>query len=38
VAFKRTRDREREDSLDELTRLSEQFGGYDELNEPKRRR
>ena len=38
VAFKRLRDREREDSLDELTRLSEQFGGYDELNESKRRR
>jgi excisionase family DNA binding protein len=31
LTYKQTRDRERDDSLDELTRLSEQFGGYDEL-------
>jgi excisionase family DNA binding protein len=31
LTFKRTRDQERGESLDELTRLSEQFGGYEEL-------
>jgi excisionase family DNA binding protein len=31
LTFKQTRDREREESLDELTRLSEEFGGYEEL-------
>ncbi len=31
VTYKRERDKERLDSLDELTRLSEKYGGYDEL-------
>jgi excisionase family DNA binding protein len=31
LAYKQTRDRERDESLSELTRLSEEFGGYDEL-------
>ena len=31
LAFKEERDRERKAELDELTRLSEEFGGYDEL-------
>ena len=31
LAFKERRDRERRSGLDELTRLSEEFGGYDEL-------
>ena len=32
VTYKRERDKERLDSLDELTRLSEKYGGYDELS------
>jgi excisionase family DNA binding protein len=31
LAFKSQRDRERRAALDELTRLSEEFGGYEEL-------
>lgn len=31
LAFKEKRDREREKGLDELTRMSEDYGGYDEL-------
>jgi excisionase family DNA binding protein len=31
LAFKERRDRERKASLDELTRISEELGGYDEL-------
>ena len=31
LAFKEERDRERKAGLDELTRMSEGFGGYDEL-------
>ena len=31
MAYKRTRDRERNEGLDELARLSAEFGGYDEL-------
>lgn len=31
MAFKEKRDRERRAGLDELTRLSEEFGGYEEL-------
>ena len=31
LAFKERRDRERKASLDELTRISEEFGGYDDL-------
>ena len=31
LAFKAQRDREREAGLDDLTRLSEELGGYDEL-------
>ena len=31
VAYKQARDRERSDSLDELARLSDELGGYDEL-------
>ncbi|MFP4599303.1 MAG: helix-turn-helix domain-containing protein [Persicimonas sp.] len=31
MTYKKERDRERADSLDELTRLSQQYGGYDEL-------
>ena len=31
LAYKQTRDRERDESLNELARLSEEFGGYDEL-------
>jgi len=33
LAFKRQRDRERSASLDELARLSQQSGGYDEIPE-----
>ncbi len=32
LTFKQTRDRERDESLNELTRLSKEFGGYAELN------
>lgn len=31
LAFKQQRDRERDDNLTELTRLSEELGGYEEL-------
>lgn len=31
MTYKQTRDRERDESLNELTRLSEEFGGYEEL-------
>lgn len=31
LGFKEQRDRERKTGLDELTRMSEEFGGYDEL-------
>ena len=31
VTYKQKRDRERLESLDELTRLSQEYGGYDEL-------
>lgn len=31
IAYKNRRDQEREDSLDELTKLSKELGGYDEL-------
>ena len=31
LAFKELRDRDRKAGLDELTRMSEEFGGYDEL-------
>ena len=31
VAYKQARDRERSESLDELARLSDELGGYDEL-------
>ena len=31
LAFKEKRDRERRLGLDELTQMSEEFGGYDEL-------
>jgi excisionase family DNA binding protein len=31
MTFKQTRDRERDERLNELTRLSEEFGGYEEL-------
>lgn len=31
LSFKERRDRERKAGLDELTRMSEEFGGYDEL-------
>jgi excisionase family DNA binding protein len=31
ITYKQGRDRERDESLNELTRLSEEFGGYDEL-------
>ena len=31
ATYKRSRDKERLESLDELTRMSEQYGGYDEL-------
>lgn len=30
MTYKQTRDRERDESLNELTRLSQEFGGYDE--------
>jgi excisionase family DNA binding protein len=33
VAFKRQRDRERTASLDDLSRLTQDFGGYDELKD-----
>lgn len=32
VKFKQSRDRERLDSLDELTRLSQEYGGYNEFS------
>lgn len=32
VEYKQKRDRERLDSLDELARLSQEYGGYDELS------
>ncbi len=31
MTYKKERDRERAESLDELTRLSQEYGGYDEL-------
>src|SRR5262249_51904915 len=31
LAYKEKRDQERESQLDELTRLSQEYGGYDEL-------
>ena len=31
LTYKKRRDRKRLDSLDELTRLSQEFGGYDEI-------
>ncbi len=31
LSFKRQRDRERKAGLDELTQMSEELGGYDEL-------
>ena len=34
LAFKEQRDRERKAGLDELTRMSEEFGGYDEVKPP----
>jgi len=33
LAYKRQRDRTRDESLDDLTRLTQEFGGYEELDE-----
>ena len=34
MAYKTRRDTEREAALDELTRLTQEYGGYDELKKP----
>ena len=36
MAYKARRDAEREAALDELTRLTQEYGGYDELKKPDR--